>query len=62
MWETSEPTYSWEDAGFQVLMPTREYQTFDDDPTGEYEVSIDVEEQITGEQYADSAEATFELA
>ena len=47
MWETSESTYVWEDAGFQVLMPTREYQTFDDDPTGEYEVSIDVEEQIT---------------
>lgn len=60
-WEPIVDSYTFEDAGYRVLMPTREYDTFDEDPVGEYEITVAIEEQITGEQYTDSMTATFEL-
>ena len=60
-WESDTVTQTWDDAGFQRLIYERGYETFDDDPVGEYEMDIHIEEQITGDQYADSTDVTFEL-
>lgn len=61
LWESDTVTQTWDDAGFRRLIYERDYETFDNDPVGEYEMEIHIEEQITGEQYADSTTVTFEL-
>lgn len=63
--DTWEPVHereeSWDDVGeSEILIVWDGFQTYEDDPDGEYEMTITVEDQVDGERLQTTEEFTLE--